>query len=131
QSRPLEILVVGAAALDEDVAVLARVLDRLLAEVEHEVVDARVAELVRDAPADPSEAADDVVVLEPFDHAPPPAFRPRTREDAAGDHLDDRPGDVEEDSHAGEEQEDREDLRAVAGRLRVDPGEGRRDDGAV
>ena len=40
-----EILVLGAVALDEEVAPLLRDRERVLVEVEHDVLDARLAEL--------------------------------------------------------------------------------------
>ena len=67
ETRPREILVLGAVALDEEHVVLARGLDCVVAVVEHDEGDVRTAEFVGHALPDAAEPADDEVVLEPFD----------------------------------------------------------------
>ena len=105
--------------------------DRVLAEVEHDVRHAGRAELLGDLAADAAVAADDEVVAQALDRPFPSSFGQDTGEDAAGDRLDDNGAGVGDDRQPGENEHDRDDARAVVGRHGVEPGEGRRDDGAV
>src|SRR5262249_23618450 len=59
------------------------------------------------------------------------SFSPGPRQDTAGDDLDERAGDVEEDCHAGEEHDDGEQLAGGPLGPRVETGKGRGHDRAV
>ena len=131
ETRPREILVLGAVALDEEHVVLARGLDCVVAVVEHDEGDVRTAEFVGHALPDAAEPADDEVVLEPFDRPPPPPLRDRARHDAAGDRLDDNGPDIAEDRDPAQHHHDREGTGRVVARNRVESGQGRRDHGPV
>ena len=127
----LEILVVRAVALDVERAVLARALDRLLVQVEHDVADAGLAELLAHAAADASVAADDVVVGELLDRPLPPSLGHCPGEDATRDPLDQDRRDEGKDSQSGQDEDDRDQARRVVGRDGVEPGQRARDDRAV
>ena len=88
-------------------------------------------ELRGDAPADTAVSADDHVIAQLFDLPPPPSLTEDVAEDAAGDGVDHDARDVEEDCHAREEQDDREDLARVGVGSAVQPRERRRDDRTV
>ena len=115
-----EVLVLGAVALDEEVAPLLRDRERVLVEVEHDVLDARLAKLGCDSPADTAVPADDVVVAQGLDRHASPSFGEHSGQDSAGDDLDERARDVEEDCHAGEQQRDGEQLSSMRRRPRVE-----------
>ena len=99
--------------------------------VEDDVRAARRLELGRDPPADSPEPTDDRVSHQMVDRATQPALRVGLRNSAVRDQVDDRACQVEEDCHSSDEERDREELRAVPGRLRVEARERRRHDGAV
>src|SRR5712691_9604109 len=131
QTCTCEMLVFRSVALDEEDVLFARAVDCRLAEVQHDERRVRATELLGHPPANPSETADDVVVVQPFDRPSPPPFTPRIGDDAASDQLDESGRDVGEDCHADEEQDDREELGGRVARLRVDPGEGHGHDRAI
>ena len=127
----LEILVVRPVALDVQGTVLAGALDRLLVEVEHDVADARLAELLAHAAADPSVAADDVVLGELLDRPLPPSFGHCPGEDSTRDPLDQDRRDEGKDSQSGEDEDDRDQARRIVLRNGVEAGQRARDDRAV
>ena len=127
----LEIVVVRAVALHVESPVLSRAFDRRLVEVEHDVVDACLAELLAHAAADASVAADDVVVCELLDRPLPPSLGHCPGEDATRDSLDQDRRDEGKDSQSGEDEDDRDQARRVVGRDGVEPGQRARDDRAV
>ena len=108
-----EILVLGRVALDQEVAVLLRGRDRVLAEVEDDVRHAGSAELLGDLAADAAVPADDEVVVQALDRPLPPSFGQDAGEDAAGDRLDDNGTGVGDDRQPGEHEHDRDDAGAV------------------
>src|SRR6266511_342003 len=115
-----QVLVLGAVALDEEVTRLGRRGKRVVTEVEHDVGDAGGAKLLPDPPPHAAVAADDEVVTQPFDRLPPPALSDRSREDPAGDRLDDGSADVRKDSHAAQHDRDGPEPAACALRRRVE-----------
>jgi hypothetical protein len=90
-----------------------------------------VPELDRRPPADAPVAADDVVVAQPLDRPPPPSFRQRAGENAAGNPFDENRGDVGKDSQSREDEEDRHRPRRVGSRDRVQSGQRGRHDRPV
>ena len=127
----MQVLVPRRVALDNERTVLVRRCDGVLVEVEHQVRDVRCPELVGDAPADTAVAADDEVVAQLVDRPLPPPFCKRTRDDTAGNRLDDNRTRVADDRQAGGNEDDRCGSRAVVGGNRVQPGQGHGDDGAI
>ena len=107
-----EIRVLCAVAVHHESRHLDRGGDRRRVHVDHDVLRGGVLELGRDAAADPAEPADDDVVAQLGDGPSPPSFSEVLSDDTARDQLDDRAGEVEEDCHAREEQDDGEDSRA-------------------
>src|SRR5437667_460489 len=77
ETRLREILVLGAVSFDEEIAGLARRGQRIGAEVEHDVRDARRTKLLADAPSHAAVAADDEVVAQALDRPPPPSLSER------------------------------------------------------
>ena len=96
-----EILVLRPVALDEEVAVLPRVVERVEVEVEHDVPGACLPELLGDATAHSTVAADDVVVRELLDRPPPPSLGQCASEDSVSDPLDKDRRDEGKDSQSG------------------------------
>jgi hypothetical protein len=96
--------------------------------VENEVRPPAGLELSRDAASDTAETADDRVPAQIFDRLSQLALRVRLRDGAVRDQVDDRTGEVEEDCHASDQEQDGEELRACPRRLRVETGERGRDD---
>ncbi len=126
-----EILVLGRVALDQEVVVLLRRADGLVAEVEDDVRDAGGAKLVGDLAADAAVAADDEVVAQAFDRSLPSPFGQDAGQDSAGDRLDDNGAGVGDDRQAAEHEHHRDDARAVRARDGVEPRERRRHDRAI
>jgi hypothetical protein len=131
QARLAQVLVVRRVALDEQRLILLRRRDRVLVEVEHDVGNAVRAELLADSLPDAPVAADDEVVVQVLDRPLLPALGQRAREDAAGDRLEDNGTCVRDEGHAGDDEYERDDPRAVVARNRVQPGERDRDHRAV
>ena len=74
-------------------------------------------ELRRDTAPDAAVAADDHVIPKLLDRPSSPSFAEGAAQHAAGDPVRDRACDVEEDCHAGDEQQDTEDLGVRSFRL--------------
>jgi hypothetical protein len=127
----LQVLVLGAATVDVEHVPLTGGFQRLGAEVEHDEAHALLEELGGDAAADSAIAADDVVVAQLLDRAPPPPLGKRAREDAPRDPLDENGRDVGKDSQPGQHEHDRDQASPVVARHRVEPGKRDRDDRPV
>jgi hypothetical protein len=126
-----EIVVFSAVPVDvEDAGVLGG-LDRVGIEIEHDEGHAGLSELAADLASNTAVAADDVVIFQVLDRSAPLALGPRAGQHAAGDHLHDRTRDVQEDCHAREQEDHREDLRPSSSRRACEPGQRHGDDRAI
>jgi hypothetical protein len=128
---PREIVVLGAAPLEEQHSAVAGRLQGVGAEVEHDELLSRSGELLGGTASDTAEPADDEVVPKLSEHPAPSLLLPSLSGHLAGDRLDGLCRQVAKDSHARDGKPDRQQLRAQALGPRVEPGEGRRDRGAV
>ena len=117
--------------MHDEPAVLTGGVQRLLVVVEDDVRAPDGLELRGNASSHAPEAADDRVVVQVVDRASQLPLRVGLRDRSVRDEVDDRARQVEEDCHASQQQEDREELRTRSGRLAVEPCERRRDDRAV
>ena len=123
-----EVFVVSHVALDEKHPIVICGRHRVLVEVEHHVGNIGRAELLAHATPHAAVPADDEVVVQVLDRPLPPPFGQRARDDAAGDRLEDNCTRVGDDRHPSDDEDERDDPRAVVARDRVQPGERDGDD---